>query len=219
MALVAATAAAEVVQVDLAYTELKLGNGKVIRPAVIRTFDPEAGTVSVESRKQITSVPVPWLPEVVRVQLQELAPPPRTPEQLAARQAAARERERREQARLDRAEQQTRTSVEHADKRTAADLAQAEKAAAAITAAATTRANQYFKYEYGKGAGLTFTPEYELEEPEPVPGWTGRHRITGKAYIRRYANQGSFDAFTREFEVLVDVDGKGRAKVVDLTLK
>ena len=66
---------------------------------------------------------------------------------------------------------------------------------------------------------MNFTPELELNAPESVSGWSNRHRVTGKAYIRRYANQGSFDSTTRDFEVLVEVDGKGRAKAVDLILK
>jgi hypothetical protein len=219
MVLLAGTAVAEVVQVDLPYPELQLNNGKVLRPALIRTFDTEAGTVSVQSGNHITSVLVAWLPDAVKAQLQQLAPPPKLPEQERARAEAARERDRREVARLARAEQQTRKSARYATEAAAAEAANDEKTETAITAAANTKAIHYFKYEFNKGAGLNFTPELELNAPESVSGWSNRHRVTGKAYIRRYANQGSFDSTTRDFEVLVEVDGKGRAKAVDLILK
>ena len=219
MALLASAATAEVVHVELSYPELQLSNGKVIRPALIRTFDTEAGTVSVQSGNQITSVLVGWLPDPVIARLQELAPPPKTAEQIRAREMAVRERERKEAARLARTDKQTLKSAKQSNESAAAEAKKIEKMETAITEVARTKAIHYFKYEFNKGAGLNFTPELELDRPEFVAGWTNRHRVTGKAYIRYYANQGSFDSTTRDFEVLVDVDAKGRAQVADFTLK
>lgn len=85
--------------------------------------------------------------------------------------------------------------------------------------AAETKARNYFRYEYNRGAGLTFRPELEMDAPETVAGWTNRYRVSGKAYMQRYVNQGSFDSRTRFFEVLIELDAKGRAQVVDFTVK
>lgn len=219
LALATSVAVAEVVQVDLSYPELKLSNGKIVQPALIRTFDTDANTVSIQSGNSISSVTLSWLPDEVVARLQQLAPPPKTAEQTKARERAASKRERNEKERAVRAEEQAAKSAEQSVKRATAEEARDQRVEAVVTKAAKKKATLYFKYEFSRGDGLTLTPEFELEQPEPVPGWTGRYRVLGKAYVRRYANQGSFQSTTREFEILVGLDAKGRAKTTELTLK
>lgn len=219
MLLLTSVALADSVVVELPVAELKLKNGKVLRDAVIKTFDPGEETATVLTGKTLMTTPLAWLPEGVVTQLRELTPPPKSAAQVEAREKAAKERARKEEARAAREAQRTEQTVRKANKTAAKESAATANAETAVATAAATRARNYFRYEYNKGSGLKFKPELEMEAPEPVPGWARRYRVSGKAYVQSYADQGSFDSTSRAFDVLVEIDAKGRAKVVDLTLK
>lgn len=219
MLLLGSVAMADNVAVELPVPELKLKNGKVLQNAVIKTFDPEEETATIQSGKTLMTAPLAWLPEGVLAQLRELAPPPKTAAQVEAREKAARERERKEEARALREEKQAKQAARKAGNAAAKEAAATAGVETAVAAAAETKARHYFRYEYNKGSGLKFRPELEMEPPEAVPGWARRYRVTGKAHVQTYANEGGFDSSSRSFEVLVEMDAKGRAKVVDFSLK
>lgn len=86
--------------------------------------------------------------------------------------------------------------------------------------AARTRAERYFEFELqpGSGASAVTRLDIELEQPEPVSGWSQRYRTKGKAYLSFYDSRGgSFQSKTAEFEVLTEQKLGEAVKVLDFT--
>lgn len=87
---------------------------------------------------------------------------------------------------------------------------------------AEKRANRYFRYEYNLGSSsiVVRTIEIETNSVDPVDGWVGRFRTSGKAYIVYFDTAGrSAGRTTREFEVLTERKGTDRIEVIGLTVK
>jgi hypothetical protein len=113
--LLTSIASADIVYVDKPYPELKLKNGKVLRDAVIRTFDPEDETATILVGKNMLTTPLAWLPEEVSLELRQLAPPPKSAEQLKKRSEAAKETEQKETARRLREEKRAKQNARQAE--------------------------------------------------------------------------------------------------------
>lgn len=58
---------------------------------------------------------------------------------------------------------------------------------------AKERAGAYFKYrdDPHSNIGAVIGSDIFLENPKPVPGWTGRYRVEGSAYRQYINNQAS----------------------------
>lgn len=228
--LLAVQAAAVVVEVQLPYKDLRLKDGTLLTEVAIKSFNTSAGTALLLVKKDLISVRMSLLPDEVSARLKELTPVLSKEEQEAekkqeveARQLAARNAERRQQqaeneVRADRAasRQVNVQAREQADKRNADRLVEE------VAVVAEARARVYFKYEDDphSNIGAVVSGDLSLEAPEPVPGWTGRYRVTGTAYRQYINNQASgYGRGHKDFEILIDTADKGKPKVVDIRVK
>lgn len=101
-----------------------------------------------------------------------------------------------------------------------------EKKAATLLAkhkaAAEARAKQYFQFELQVGSNSISVTKLSLDadKPQPVEGWTGRYRTTGKAFYEFFDSVGSFQRGTGSFEVVTEQQKPGDdVTVVDFTHK
>lgn len=73
--------------------------------------------------------------------------------------------------------------------------------------AALRRAESFYRFEFrlGSDAGAVTGLNLETTTPKPVPGWEGRYRTEGKAYVEFYDSRGrSFARRTSVFEVVTE---------------
>jgi hypothetical protein len=85
---------------------------------------------------------------------------------------------------------------------------------------ARTRANRYYRYEHQIGSNsISVTAlEFDLGTTLPVPGWPGRCRTEGKAFIEYFDSKGrSYQRTTSTFEILTEQKPGEEIKVVDFT--
>ena len=227
--LLAAEASAIVVVLHLPYKELRLKDGTLLTDVAVRSFNTNNGTATLLTNKELISVQTSLLPDDVAAKLKELTPvlskEAREAEQ--AREAAESKRaaenaERRQKA----AEEEAKAA--RADGRAlsvkAAELAvvHTDNVLDEVARFAEARARTYFKYQDApfSNIGAVTSADLYLEDPEPVPGWTGRYRVEGTAYRQYVNNQASgFGRGTREFELLIQTrDGK-KPELVEIRVK
>lgn len=215
--------------VDLEVDTLTLKNGKVLRQVLIKSYDSSSGRVVLMVNKSITTTQLEMLPPEVIQQIKSLLPPEPTPEEKAkkaASDAAAASRREAAQRKKENAERQAARKAEQEANAQASAERNAEQneesALWAVKSAAKTKAYDYFRYEYNPGSGsvIVTSIRIQLDEPEPMSGWTGRYRAQGKALFNYYAGGGgSFNNTSRAFEVEVEKPARGSAKVVAFSLK
>lgn len=226
----AVAVSAAVVELQLPYKEMRLKDGLLLNDVVVKSFNPMAGTAVLVMNKELISVKVTLLPDNVATRLRELTPV-LTKEEMAAerrkeeaeqRQAAETAERRQRQAEAEARE--VRAANRDLDVK-AAEQAQAKAEAqvlAEVAAVAGTRAHNFFKYQADpySNVGAVTGVDIELEDPEPVPGWTGRYRVNGSVF-RQYINSqiSGFDRSGKDFEILLDASGKGKPKVLEIRIK
>ncbi len=91
-----------------------------------------------------------------------------------------------------------------------------------VARVAEAQARSYFKYQDDPGSniGAVIGADLYLEDPEPVPGWTGRYRVNGTAYRQYINNQASgYGRGSKEFEMLIQTSDKEKPKVIDIRVK
>jgi hypothetical protein len=90
-------------------------------------------------------------------------------------------------------------------------------------AVASAHVRRYYKYEYRPASSsiAVTDSDIEVDETEPVTGWTNRYRTTGKIYLEVYdsVGGGSFRRRVTRFEVLTEQKPGERIKVIDFTRK
>lgn len=89
--------------------------------------------------------------------------------------------------------------------------------AEAHKAAALTRARSYYRFEFKIGSDAAAVTGLELDAtpPQPIPGWDGRYRIAGAAYLEFYDSRGrSFQRRQSAFEVVTEQKSGAREPVV-----
>jgi hypothetical protein len=87
---------------------------------------------------------------------------------------------------------------------------------------ARTRANRYYRYEHQVGSNsISVTAlEFDLGTTTPVPGYPGRCRTEGKAFIEYFDSKGrSYQRTTSTFEVLTEQKPGEEIKVIDFSRK
>ena len=227
--LLAIEASAIVVVLHLPYKELRLKNGTVLTDVAVRSFNTTAGTATLLSKNELMSVPLTLLPDEVGSKLKELTP-------VLSKEAQEAEKLREETDRKradDTAERRQKQAEEEAAAARADNRAINVKAAAAtqaktdnvleeVTKAAEAQARLYFKYQDApfSNIGAVTSADLYLEDPEPVPGWTGRYRVEGTAYRQYINNQASgFGRGGREFEMLIQTREGKKPKVVEIRVK
>ena len=207
-------------KIDLNLETLELKNGESLRAVVLRSYDPANGRVIVAVERQISSIQLELFPDELAGRIRAMVPSEE--KDLERQLREERKRIQREDARRNAATNAAgdRTTPS----RTKAEERRAEQAKARILSqvksVAASRATRYFRYEQKSGSGHTVTVrrDVELEEPEEVAGWENRYRVKGTIGLEYYDSYGrSFNTTSRTFEMLVQVDQRGNAKVVDFT--
>ncbi len=206
--------------VDLSVPTLRLKNGKEIQNAVIKTYDNSTGRVVVTADRSVVSLQLELLPDELAVQVSAMVPVARRSEKPNTAKSAA----------VDRAERTKRNSLPASPAQKIepavpdAAVATVDEIAASqiseIKRLASNRAYRYYRYEQAPGSGAVAITGggIQLEQPEPVPGWTGRYRVTGEIQLAFYDSSGrSFNHSTGRFEVLTETNEKGITKVVDFS--
>lgn len=218
---------AETVEVSLSLPQLTLKNGRVYKPAVIKTYNPVTSRVVFLSGRQFLTVLAGELPDEILAKLKLRVPVP-GPEELKAQPEKAKPQKPTQAggaqilngrpeatAPLTTAELR-RLQQEQADyeKRYEAEREARLRQGVAQVAQDAVRA----RYLHGDQSGMNriiLTSELTLAEPEPVPGWEGRYRVTGSGSFR---DEGSGDTRRRSFEVLVQTKAHAWPEVVDISL-
>jgi hypothetical protein len=72
--LLAVTASAVVVEVNLPYKELRLKDGMLFTDVAVKSFNTSAGTVILQANKELISLRTSLLPADVSARLKELTP-------------------------------------------------------------------------------------------------------------------------------------------------
>ncbi|MDI1318916.1 MAG: hypothetical protein PSW75_01815 [bacterium] len=227
--LLAVQAAAVIVEVNLPYKDLRLKDGMLLGDAVVKSVNTAAGTVLLQVNKELVSVRHSLLPDEVRARLQALSPA-QSKEELVAEKAQE-TADRLKSA--DRAERRQKQAEEEAQAVRAANrslnVKAAEQNAARLEARpdevakfAEQRAQAYFKYQADplSNIGAVLGSDVYLDNPESVPGWTGRYRVEGSSY-RQYVNSraSGFDRSHKDFEMLIQTYDNKKPELVEIRIK
>ena len=227
--LLAVQAAAVVVDVNLSYKNLRLKDGMLLGDAVVKSINTAAGTVLLQVDKELVSLRHSLLPDEVSLRLQGLSPA-QSKEELAAEKAQE-AADRLKSA--DRAERRQKQAEEEAQAIRAASRSLNVKAAEQnatrrealpdeVAKLAEQRAQAYFKYQADplSNIGAVIGSDIYLENPEPVPGWTGRYRVEGTSY-RQYINSqaSGFDRNHKDFEMLIQTYDTKKPELVEIRIK
>lgn len=220
---------AATVHLQLSFPQLELKSGDVLKDAVIRSYNNETDKVVVLSGRSVRSLGIAELPEAVVAKLHERLPP------LTAEQKAELEREAAEEARAAKREARKESSEKRKDvveearevrsesrKQTVRKVEKDRISEEALLEKVRSTAQAYVrrKVDYRESSSsIVLTSDYDMGDPEPVTGWTGRFRVTGRAYTREYNSQGGFITGQRDFEVLIQTKEKGSPEVVEFILK
>ncbi len=225
----ALSAAAAVVDVNLPWKNLQLKNGLMFAEATVRSVNTTAGTVMLLVDKDLVSVRTTQLPEELLTKLKELTPV-QTEAELAeakAQDAADRKRaadraERRQLQAEDEARAVRTASRELNVKQAAETAARYEAIPDEVAKFAETRARAYFRYQADphSNIGAVINSDIVLDTPEPVPGWGGRYRVEGAAYRQFVNNQASgFGRNGQEFEMLIQTHENKKPELIEIRIK
>ena len=221
--LTATLLAAASYEVNLAYEVLALKNGQTLKNVRIKSYDHGSGNVIILVDRTIQSLQIELLPDEVAAKIGALVP-----EEAKAIAREDRADQKQAQRNQSQATQEQKRSAEHQRRAASAAREQSQRANEESAALARTkqlareRALHYFTYENrsGSGSSIVLRQSIILGEPEEVPGWPGRTRVSGSIGLQSYDSRGrSFDTSRREFEVTVAKNAKGDEEVIDFTVK
>ena len=222
-------ATALVIDVNLPYKELRLKDGTVLNDAAVKSFNSTADTALVLSDKGLVSLPTSLLPDAVNTRLKELAPA-LSKEELAAAKAreaerydkAAKKAERRQQEAEDEARAAREANRNLNVKRAETTGTNPDKLLEEVAKVAAAQAKIYFTYQDDphSNIGAVIKSDLQMDDPEPVPGWAGRYRVSGTAYRQYINNQSSgFGRGSKEFEILIQTSDRKKPEIVDIWVK
>lgn len=227
--LVSSSAWAVLVDFNFRYPVLELKNGKILKNAVLTTYETSTGRVAARADGGLSSIRIADLPNDVVARINERVPK-QTEDEIKAekqriaddhieakRRASELEKQRLEEVKANRNDKR-KLDVKKAE----AAVVKADATEEDIAKEAKALASYYFEYEADKHApvGWVFDTKVMLEDPEPVPGWTNRWRVNGKIGTKSLSQTGgSFERRSREFEMLIEAQEKGKPKLIDVTLK
>jgi len=227
--LLAAQAAAVVVDVNLPYKDLHLKDGTVLTEVAVKSFNSTAETALLLTNKELISVQTSLLPDEVRARLKELVPNLSSAEQAAAKaheaevyDKAVKRAEHRQEMAEEEARKARETSRSLNIKLAENAATQQDKVIEEVARVAATQARVYFKYQDDplSNIGAVTGSDLQLDDPEPVPGWAGRYRVTGTAYRQYINNQGSgYGRGAKEFDMLIQTSENKKPEIVDISVK
>jgi len=222
-------ASALVVDVNLPYKELRLKDGTVMTDAAVKSFNSTAETALVLAGKGLVSLPTSLLPDEVTARLKSLAPN-LSKEELAAEKSREAEKYDKAVKKAERRQQEAEGEARAAREATRnLNVQQAESTATntdkvleEVAKVAATQARIYFTYQDDphSNIGAVVKSDLQMDDPEPVPGWTGRYRVSGTAYRQYINNQSSgFGRGTKDFEILIQTHERKKPEIVDIWVK
>ncbi len=225
----AVRAAAVVLDVNLPYKELRMKDGTVMTDAAVKSFNTTADTALVLSGKGLVSLPASLLPDEVNARLKSLAPN-LSKEDLAAEKAREAEKYDKAMKKAERRQQDAEDEAKAArDATRNLNLKQAEiggsksdKILEEVARVAANQAKIYFTYQDDphSNIGAVVKSDLQMDDPEPVPGWAGRYRVSGTAYRQYINNQSSgFGRGTKDFEILIQTHERKKPEIVDIWVK
>ena len=212
------------------FSRLDLTDGRTLRNVVIKTYDAKTDKVLLIADGKATSIPRALIPPPFSDQLKQarasgefvstttrpapaqapatVSPPiasaPRTGTPGANGQPAPR-------IEMPRSPAPTAPRATNANARQQSpNRAAAESTGINLEAhrrIATERAMRYYRHEFrvGSDSALMMGVEIDLSLPKVVPGWEGRCRAEGKAYLEIYDSRGrSTQRRTSTFEVITE---------------
>ncbi|MBI2496590.1 MAG: hypothetical protein HYV75_01200 [Opitutae bacterium] len=227
--LLAVHASAVVVEVNLPYKELRLKDGMLLTDVAVKSFNTTAGTAVLQANKELISLRTSLLPDEVNARLQALIPALSKEEQEAEKKQEAADRMKA----AENAERRQRAAEEEARAARAANrdlnvkvaehtAVKADITLETVARFAQERAHAYFKYQADphSNIGAVIGSDILLDNPEPVPGWTGRYRVEGTAY-RQYVNTqaSGFERNGRAFEILIQTHDGKKPEIVEIRIK
>lgn len=197
---------------SLQFKRIDLSDGRTLNDVTIKTYDATTGRVLLLADGTASMVPLKVFPSPLDKQISATAPRAGSSTATVTQKAPS------------PAVAQPTSPAPNLD-RTYADAAESARAEAGVRAhaqAARMRADRYFRYEYHVGSNAVRIRSLDLDTtpPEPVSGWTGRYRTSGKAYIEFFDSVGwSYSRANSAFEVVTEEKSNGHIEVVDFTLR
>lgn len=222
--------------VPLKFNQIDLTDGRQLKNVVVKSYDAKTERLLIVADKTAMTIPIALLPPPFNQKLKAApaaggsvstsASPPKppvtetsatpvslpttpAPEVKAVSETPAPPR------RTPRATPRSKPAAEPATEGAEASPTQHQFVA-------RSRANRYYRYEHQVGSNsISVTSlEFELDSTQPVPGWPGRCRTEGKAFLEYYDSKGrSFQRTTSTFEILTEQKPGEEIKVVDFTRK
>ena len=189
---------------SLAYEQVDLTDGRKLTKVVVKNYDPASDKVLLWAKNTAMKLPLELFPATIRDHIKEAAPKAGGSTSTTAS--------------LPPPPPQERPPVPSPS--VAPPVVSLN--AAAHKQAALTRAQNYYRYEYpgGSGAIRVTAVNFEVDDPEEVPGWGGRYRIEGKVFLEFFDSKGfSYSRTTDRFEIQTEQKPGGSIKVVDFTRK
>jgi hypothetical protein len=186
----------------LEYEQLDLTDGRTLTKVVVKNYDPTSGKVLLWAKRTAMKVPLEVFPADIRDRVKAAAPkaggstttttslPPPPPQ-------------------VQRPPSSTAPAAQSLD-------------VSAHKQVALSRAQNYYRYEYpaGSGAIRVTAVNFEVDDPEEVPGWSGRYRLQGKVFLEFFDSKGySYSRTTDRFEIQTEQKPGTSIKVVDFTRK
>jgi len=211
------------------FLRLDLLDGRVLRKVTLRSYDPETDKVLLLSEGKAYIVPAKLVPppfaeqfrkngprsgssvSTVSAPISPSAPPPPAIRTVSAAAGAS-------APNVGPTSQVRRPIVKPAPRPTETAAASAE----AHARVAATRASRFFRYEFKAGSdSISVTLlNVDVTTCESVPGWNGRYRTQGHAFLEFYDSRGnSFQRADRGFEVITEEATPGLPAVIDFTQK
>lgn len=220
---------AVVVEVNLPLKELRLKDGMLFTEVAVRSFNTITGTAMLMASKDLISVRTSLLPDEVIARLKEMTPVLTKEEQEAEKQLEAADRKKaaenaeRRQKMAEEEAQAARAASRSLNVQAAAETAtKADRVIDEVAKFAGERAKAHFKYQDDphSNIGAVISSDIFLQNPESVPGWTGRYRVEGMAYRQYINNQASgFGRSGKEFEILIQTSDKKKPELVEIRIK
>lgn len=189
----------------LEYERLDLTDGRKLTKVVVKNYDPESGRILLMAKKTAMKIPIDLLPEAIRDRVKTAAPKAGGSTTTTASAPPTPESERRPpQQPMRFAQPEPRVDP------------------SAHRQAALARAQNYYRYEFpaGSGAIRVTAANFEVDDPEEVPGWPGRYRLQGKVFLEFFDSKGySYSRTTDRFDILTEQKSGASIKVVDFSRK
>ena len=217
--------------VPLRFTRLDLTDGRKLKNVVVKSYDAKSEKLLIIADGRAMTIPIASLPPPFNQQLkaapgsgESVSMIPGRPATPLPRVAASAADQYYFEAAVP-ARQQANTiarATPPAQRPSPSDPMLAAASLAQHQAAARARAEKYFRYEFQMGSNsISVTAlEFELGVPSPVPGWSGRCRTDGKAFVEYFDSKGrSFQRTTSTFEIITEQPPNEPLKVIDFSRK